>query len=349
LLAAQALGAYLAAPVAYLAVVNSNLSIKSMRRLAWLVVGVISLQVPIMFVQSRIVGNVDDIGGTFGLGGSTQMLAIVFGIAWTVAVAILVGRRAGWLVPIGLAIASALMVSQAKAGFLFAAAGTIVVGIAKAIANPRLGLLRLLAYVGLGLTTVAALFYAYVFLGPILPGGAAAAFFWVHWLSNPSAIMRYLISSDSGGEAGRIGGTLLALTQAKSLADLLIGHGPGLLSGSAITGASSLATSAIGFALSWATSLTRFVLEVGLIGIALYLMAIATALLAVFKAWTSGPHDELGISIAAAAVGAAAVYVAGSIYHAPWTTDAIAVPFWCLLGMAVRWGRLRNAESDASR
>jgi hypothetical protein len=347
LLAAQALGSYLAAPIAYLATVNSNLGIKSIRRLSLLVCGIIAIQVPIMFVQSRFVGNVDDIGGTFGLGGSTQMLAIVFGIVWTIAGALLVGKRSWWLAPIGLAIASALMVSQAKAGFLFAAAGTVVVGFAKAVASPRWGIWRFLTYAALGLGAVAVLFYAYVFLGPILPGGAAAAYFWVHWLKNPSAVMGYLISTDAGGEAGRLGGTRLALTQARSLADLLIGHGPGLLSGSALGGASAAATSTIGFVLSWATSLTRFLLEVGLIGILLYLAAIATAVAAVVNAWRS-EGDELGISVAAAAVGAAAVFVAGSIYHAPWTTDAIAVPFWCLLGMAVKWGRLRSAERDAA-
>ncbi len=239
------------------------------------------------------------------------------------------------------------MISQAKAGFLFMAAGTIVVGLVKAIANPRRGVAALLLYVLLGAAAIAVLYGGYVYLAPLLPGGAIDSYYALHWLRNPSAIMDYLVQPDKGGQAGRLGGTLLVLTQARSQADLLIGHGPGLLSGSALTGQSSGDSSAINFALAWATSLTRFLFEVGIVGILLYLTAMAAALGALVKAWTSR-GEAIGISVAAAAIGAAAVFVAGAIYHAPWTTDAIAVPFWCLLGMAVKWGRLRAAEQDAS-
>jgi hypothetical protein len=347
LLAIQAMGAYLAAPIAYLAIVNSNLEIKALKRVSWLVVLVIVVQVPIMLVQSRIVGNVDDIGGTFGMGGSTQMLAIVFGITWTVAVALLRGRKALWLVPIGLTIASVLMVSQAKAGFLFCAAGTIVVGTTLIVADPRRGAVRLLQYFVLSAGAVAALFYTYVYLGAYLPGGETASFFWIHWLSNPARVMTYLLAPDSGGQAGRLGGTVLAAAQARGATDLLIGHGLGLLSGSALLGQNSATSSSIGYALAWATSLTRFLFEAGLAGILLYLGAIGVALATVARAWTAR-GEEMGIFVTAAAVGAAAVYIGGSVYHAPWTTDAIAVPFWCLLGIAVRWGRLRAAEQEAS-
>jgi hypothetical protein len=129
--------------------------------------------------------------------------------------------------------------------------------------------------------------------------------------------------------------------------DLLLGHGPGLLSDSALTGQSAAALSAVGFALGWATSLTRFVLEVGLVGVGLYLWALSTAVEAVHKAWAQC-RDDFSVSVTAAAGGAAAVYVAGALYHQPWTTDAIAIVFWCLLGIAVRWGRLRSAENESA-
>lgn len=344
----QAIGAYLAAPIAYLAIVHSSLTVNSLRRITWVVLFIIAAQAPIMIVQSRIVSSVDDIGGTFGIGGSTQILAVILGAAWTIAVALLVSRKRLWLVPIGLSIAAVLMISQAKAGFLFAAAGTIAVGVAKAVSNPRRGVYVLVLYLVIGVAVIAVLFGAYVFLGGLLPGGQTASNMWVAWLRNPSAIIDYLFSYDTGGQAGRLEGTRLVLTQSRTMANLLIGQGPGILGGSALLGQESASGSAMSFTLSWATSVTRFLLEVGLVATLLYLAAVAVAVGSVVKAWAA-PRDQLGISVGAAAVGMAAVYVTAAFYAAPWTTDAMAVTFWCLLGMAVKWGSLRSAGSERSQ
>lgn len=345
--AAQALGAYFAAMVAYLAVVHSDLALDSLKRITVLVLAIIAVQVPIMVLQSRYVASVDDIGGTFGTGGSTQILAVMFGAAWTIAIALLTGRRRIWLLPIGFALAAALLISQSKAGFVFAAAGTIVVGLAKALLNPRRGILVVAQYAAVGAGTIAVLLGAYVYLGPYLPGGRAMSDYWIAFLTNPTTIMDYLFSYDVQGQAGRLEGTRLVLVQSRTLANLLIGQGPGLLSGSALLGQDSATSSSMGYTLNWATSATRWLLEVGLLGIGLYLAAIATAVISVARTWAAR-HDELGRSVAAAAVGLAAVYCSAALFTSPWTTDAMAVPFWCLLGIALKWGRFASpAEKDA--
>jgi hypothetical protein len=256
-LALQALGAYLAAPIAYLAIIHSGLKVDSLKRLALIVAVIVAAQVPIMFVQSRLVSNVDDIGGTFGLGGSTQIQAVMLGAAWTIAVAMLTGRRRWLLLPIGLALAAGLIVSQAKAGFIFAAAGTVAVGLTRAIANPRRGISVLLQYFLMGAAAVAVLFGGYAYFGDLMPGGQMASAFWVNWLSHPSTIIGYLFSYDTAGQAGRLEGTRLVLDQSRTVANLLIGQGPGMLSGSALLGQDSASSSALGFTLSWATSATR--------------------------------------------------------------------------------------------
>ena len=79
--------------------------------------------------------------------------------------------------------------------------------------------------------------------------------------------------------------------------------------------------------------------EVGLVGTLLYLGAIGAAVGAVVRLWTSS-QDEIGVAVAAAVVGAAAVYIAAALYSAPWNTDATTILFWGSLGMAVKWGRL---------
>jgi len=341
----QSLGAYIAAPVAYVAIVNSRIAMRSLRRVALVVSAIVVAQVPIVIVQARFTANVDRIGGTFGYLGGTSLQAVVMALAWTIAVALLSGRKRVWLMPVGLAIAVVLLISEAKAGFVFAALGTIAVGLTRAVASPRHGALVLLKYGAISAAALAALFGGYLYVGSLLPGGQTMATFWLAWMKDPSAIMNYLFSYGPGGQAGRLEGIRLVLNQSRTIADLLIGRGLGLLSSSALLGQAGMSSSGFSGTFDWSTSATRSLLETGLLGVLLYLVAIGSACRAVVRSWASRA-DELGVAVGAAAVGSAAIYVAAALYANPWFTDATAVLFWCLLGMAVKWGRLRQAEPE---
>jgi hypothetical protein len=142
---------------------------------------------------------------------------------------------------------------------------------------------------------------------------------------------------------------VLVLGQSRTIANLLIGLGPGVLSSSALLGQTAASSSAsLNGALDWATSATKWLLEVGLLGILLYLATIGSAVAAVARSWASCA-DEWGVAVTAAAAGSAAVFVAAALYANPWNTDAMAVLFWCLMGMATKWGRLRLAEREPKR
>jgi hypothetical protein len=341
----QSLGAYIAAPIAYVAIVHSSITLKSLKRLAWIVVGIAAAQVPIVIAQARFfTANVDQMGGTFGVLGGTHIQAVIMGLAWTVAVALLFGRRRVWLLPVGLAVLVVLLVSEAKAGFIFAAVGTACVGLARAVANPRRGALFLLQYGAIGAAALAALFGGYMYLGNLLPGGETMARYWLAWLANPSNMVDYLFAYDRG-QAGRLEGISLVLNQSRTIADLLIGSGLGVLSSSALLGQNAASSSGLGGTLGWATSATRALFETGLLGTALYLVSVGAAARAVVKSWATRTN-EFGLAVAAAAVGSAAVYLSAGFYASPWTTDAVAVLFWCLLGMAVKWGNLQPAAEQ---
>jgi len=343
-LAFQALAAYIAGPVAYVAIVHARVTIRSLRRLALIVLAIVVGQAPIVIAQARFAASVDNIGGTFGHLGGTSLQAVVMAFAWTIAIALLIDRNRGWLLPVGLGIAAVLLISEAKAGFLFCALGTIVVGLTRAIANPRRALLMLSSYVAIGVAALAALFAGYIFVGSLLPGGETMAKYWLAFLANPSAMVDYLFSYGPGGEAGRLEGVRLVLSQGRTIADLLIGRGLGLLSSSALLGQTGLSSSQFSGTFDWTTSATRSLLETGLLGVLLYIAVIGSACRDVVRSWASRA-DELGVAVGAAAVGAAAVYVAAALYGRAWFTDATAVLFWCLMGMAVKWGRLRREES----
>ncbi len=340
----QSLAAYIAGPIAYVAIVHSSITMRSLKRLALIVLAIVVAQVPIVMVQARFAVNVDRIGGTFGNLGGTSLLAVVMAFAWTIAVALLFGRKRVWLLPVGLAIAAVLLISEAKAGFVFCALGTIAVGLTKAVAKPRRGAFVLLQYGAISAAALAALFVGYRYVGSLLPGGQTMASYWLAWLKDPSAITGYLFSYGRGGQAGRLEGVRLVLNQSRTIADLLIGRGLGLLSSSALLGQTGLSSEFVG-TFDWTTSATKSLLETGLLGILLYLVAVGFACGAVVRSWASRV-DELGVAVGAAAVGSAAVYVAAALYANAWFTDAIAVLFWCLMGMAVKWGRLRLADPD---
>jgi hypothetical protein len=235
-----------------------------------------------------------------------------------------------------LAIAAVLLTSQTWSGFLFALLGTIGVGLTRLAANPKRGASALLQYGVVIVATIAILYIGYSAVGANLPGGLSGL--------TPSAIRGYLFSYNVNGNAGRFEGIRLILSQPSTTADLLIGRGTGLLTRSALLGQSAVSSSAsIGGALDRATSATKSLYEIGVLGTLLYVVAVASAAGAVVRSWTSR-RDELGIAVAGAAVGSAAIYIASAIYMTAWTTDAVAVLFWCLMGMAVKWGRLRSAE-----
>ena len=150
-------------------------TIESLRRLALIVVAVMVVQLPLAIVQALFFAtSVDQIGGTFGTVGGTAVLAVVMALVWTVAAALLLGRRPVWLLPIGLAIAAVLLISEGKAGFLFAAVGTIAVGLTRAIANPRRGTFVLVQYISMSAAAVAVLFVGYAYLRQLAARRAGA-------------------------------------------------------------------------------------------------------------------------------------------------------------------------------
>ena len=62
-LAFQALASYVAGPLAYVAIVHSNITVRSLRRLAVMVLIVVMAQLPLVLLQARFTANVNLIGG----------------------------------------------------------------------------------------------------------------------------------------------------------------------------------------------------------------------------------------------------------------------------------------------
>ena len=210
-----ALAAFVAGPVAYVAIAHSRLSRQKRcgaRRFSSS--PIMAIQAPLVIVQALFfASHVDEVGGTFGAVGGTHVQAVVMGFAWTVAVALLYGRRRSWLLPVGSIVAVVLLVSEAKAGFLFAAIGTIVVGLVRATLDPKRRVSTILGYAVLGVGAFSVLFVAYMFAGSLLPGGEQMAAYWSEWLTNPATIRNYLFSYNSLGNADRLEGVRLVLSQ----------------------------------------------------------------------------------------------------------------------------------------
>jgi hypothetical protein len=340
----QALWAYVCGPAAFLAILYSNLSARALRRMSLLVAVIIVAELPIVLYQNAFVAtSVDQIGGTFGTAGGTTLMAIVMGLTWTAAVAGLTGRRRIWLIPIAVGVATILLVSEAKAGFLFCAIGTVAVGLARGVLTRRFATVSI-RYVAIAAAAIAALYAGYAYAGAVLKGGERAAATMFALITNPSTITQYLFAYGPQGQAGRLEGVRLALTLGRSaLADMLLGKGPGLLSSSALLGSSSAIAQTMGTMFDWATSLTRSILETGVLGTLLYLGVVVSAVWTVADSWRPR-GSQLGTSVIAGCVGFATVFLVSGLYGTPWHTDAVAIVFWCLMGIAAKWGQLLLAE-----
>ena len=224
------------------------------------------------------------------------------------------------------------------AGFLFCAIGTLAVGLSVGV------LTRRFATVSIRYAAIAAPLAGYAYAGAVLKGGERAAASMFAPIINPRAMMQYLFAYGPQGQAGRLEGVRLALTQGRSaLADTLLGKRPVLLSSSALLGSSSAIAQTMGTTFDWATSLTRSILETGVFGTLLYLGVVGSAVWTVVDSWRPRVSG-LGTSVVEACAGLATVYLVAGLYDAPWHADAVAVLFWCLMGMAAKWGQLRRAE-----
>lgn len=348
ILALQGFWTYLCGPAAFLAILYSDLCEKTLARVSMAIGALIVLQLPVVLYQNLFVATkVDEIGGTFGKIGGTSLQAIVMGFAWTVAVALVNGKRRIWLVPIAVAVATVLLVSEAKAGFLFCAIGTIAVGLATGVLTRRFATVSI-RYAAIAAGAVAALYAGYAYAGSVLKGGERGAINLLASMSTTGSVVRYLFSHGPQGQAGRLEGVRLALMQGRSaLADALIGRGPGLLSSSTLLGGTSAFLAATGATFEWSTSLTRSILEIGILGTAMY------ALVVVAAAWTASDSwkprvEAISIPLVAACVGLATVYLVAGVYAAAWHSDAVAILFWCVLGIVAKWGQLRRAASSGS-
>jgi len=348
ILSLQGFWTYLCGPVAFLAILYSDLCESTLKKLSLAIAGLMALQLPVVLYQNLFVATkVDEIGGTFGKVGGTSLQAIIMGFTWTVAIALLAGKRRVWLVPIAAAVVTVLLVSEAKAGFLFCAIGTVAAGLAIGVLTRRFATVSI-KYTAIAAGAVAALFAGYAYAGSVLKGGERGAINLLASMSTSGAVVRYLFSHGPQGQAGRLEGVRLALMQGRSaLADALIGRGPGLLSSSTLLGGTSAFLAATGATFEWATSLTRSILETGILGTLTYAVVVAAAVWTVSDSWKPRV-GELGTAVVAACVGLAAVYLVAGVYASAWHSDAVAVTFWCVMGIAAKWGQVRRAAAMAS-
>ena len=342
LLALQGMWTYLCGPVVFLAILYSDLCASTLEKVSLAVLGIVVVELPLVLYQGAFLESESDrIGGTFGRIGGTSVLAIVMGFAWTAAIALLTGRRRVWLLPVAAAIAVVLFASEAKAGFLFCAIGTVAVGVATGILTRRFATVSL-RYLAVAAGAVAALYAGYAYAGSVLRGGARGALNLLQSMSTQGAIVRYLFSHGPQGQAGRLEGVRLALTAGRStVVDNLLGKGPGLLSSSTLLGGTSAFLASTGATFDWATSLTRSILETGILGTLLYVAVVVSAVWTVSASWKR--LGEVGTRVIALCVGLATVYLVAGVYAPAWHADAVAVVFWCAMGVVAKWGQIRSA------
>lgn len=328
--ALQSLVGYAVLPLLFLAVINMEMSASAERRIAKILLVLALIQAPVALIQKYGFGitDVDQLGGTLGRAGTTQMATLMAGLFVFLLSYIATHRRWRWspalLIPI-----IAMLVSEAKAGFVFAALGGVVV--VALLVWQRASI----SSVGFTLASIvlplAAVYAAYTYFPAVfLPDPTISSNF-LRALFTKEGLLEYMGGYSSSGQALRTTVFEIVGTKLKEMGALPLGAGPGALSTSALFGESA---QPIVQGLSWFSSAGRYMLETGLIGLSFFCVAVVHVIArcrGLIRTEQIGPRI-LGMTL----FGSGVIFLAGGFYSTTWHAKATAVSFWVLAGLAFR-------------
>jgi hypothetical protein len=271
----------------------------------------------------------DNVSGTFGLAGSnTTMVFLVFAaLAW---VALALHRRIPswslWIVGPAVVVPMALG-SVALFVILLPAALAAVLVRAAAGRGTRVTSGALVGGV-LVICLVGWTARAY----SLAPGFAGAKQRSAESVLSQEYLRRYLRASEEAGSRTRLGflSTAVDATFRTGATPSLVGRGPqaGVIGAPdeqvTPTATGVLATASV-------QSLPRMLLAFGLLGVLAYVFLV---MLCVVPARRRRPRDPAAAALLLILPVAAAIYVATSLYNAPWTDPGVACAFWALVASA---------------
>jgi len=330
----QSLLGYVLLPL--FAIALQNLEIDRAQRVAVLkALGFLVLaQIPVALLQKVMFysDSFDRIGGTLGRAGTTFMgVLMASAVCFAVAAAYAYKKkRILLLLPL---LMLPMILGEVKAGFLLAAVGILVIAV---VFGLKARSFRPLVFTAaIAVVPLAVAFAVYSFVPWLVSGDPTTGEFGLRFFRDPGIMLQYVSGFGRSTQANRLEVLRIILQRHSELSMLLLGRGPGFLSTSTLlTPASSQAMDAAKSVFGWITSGGRHLLEIGLIGLLLYVCGVLSVAFRICKRLRNS-EDPLWLTLKAGLVGAAIVFLLGGFYTSAWHFEGTAVSFWLLVGLVL--------------
>lgn len=325
----QSLWPLILGPVVVVAMMNSGLDAHDVRPLLrWLFLLCV-LQFVVIIVQRMVlqIESADRIGGTFGRAGTTQ-IAVLMACFWVALVAYLSASRR-WRVAILLAIPLASMAfAEAKAGFLLASIGSLLVAGAWFYKHRvREGLIAVAAIVLPILVGYVILrYFSETFLG-----SSSAGEFWLSALSDPQSQLGFYQGAKDTGQVQRIGSLVLVWDTLESQGSIAFGFGLGALNTSGYFGADASVAGWLANALGWTPAAGRLLFETGIVGLTGFCLLILVQTRHGIRLLRAA--KGMRAVVAVTCLGLVGVFLLSGFYTQAWTFRALLIPFWVSIGL----------------
>jgi hypothetical protein len=341
-------------PLLFLGVLNVRKGQRFDKHILFFLLFFVALQFPVVMIQKFIYWNVspDRVGGTLRYAGGTHLMAVIMSQFWCFALAFFLLSRKLRIVHYVLLLLPfiPLALGNANAGFLFAmGSGIIIYGVYLFFLRAG-GIRRKLT----GLVTILLpILFALFFLTYLLPK-FDPKFDNGSWrvIGSIDGMLQYMTGYQSNYRNTTLYTPANRLEQIKIVAsitdNIYLGNGLGSLNDSPLLGLSnSTFPQAYRLVLSWATSFTEFLLEIGIIGVFLYIAAILSF---VVKAFTMvrRSKDEFWRTYSLGFIGMAAIMVVSSLYADVWKSFPVASSFWICAAILERVHRRMHADGQVS-
>jgi hypothetical protein len=330
--AAAGLRYYLKYPILFMAVVILDFPKKQQRLILYLILGLLLAQIPIVILQHLSIlpgaavlgsGSEDAAGGTIGVNTTGILTVFCVGIAGIMLGQFVFDRPRIRYVILAALLMIAPVVAEGKAAIVLLPATIGLIVILKAIYGTAGSWWRIT------FITLVALGLAWSVMLTMRTFGISSTV--ADTFSSHNAFLAYL--TEAGGDwqfarLGRLGDlsvTMQLLTS--SLPSLLLGFGPGTMSGTGLT-------LGVPAAVAWFAGqglgemqITVLLLEVGALGVVAYLLLPAIVATGILRSAHGSADPTLWLRATSLAI-ASAIYVVGMFYSQPWWSAALSVAFW---------------------
>jgi hypothetical protein len=337
-------------PLLFLGVLNIRKGQRFDKRILSFLLFFIALQFPVVVVQKFIYWHVspDRVGGTLRYAGGTHLIAMLMSQFWCFVLALFLLSRKRTIahymllllpfIPLGL--------GSANAGFLFAmGSGAVIYGVYFFFLRAGGMLRKLTGFVTILLPILFALFFLTYLLPRFDPKFSRVS---AEAISSVDGMIRYMTGHQKEYRNTTLYTPANRLEQVKIVAsitkNIYLGNGLGSLNDSPLLGLSNATfPQAYRLVLSWATSLTEFLLETGVVGVFLYVAAILSFAVKAF-AIVRRSKDEFWRIYSLGFIGMAAVIVVASLYADAWKGYPVAGSFWICAAILERVHGRMGAE-----